>query len=188
MDGWALQVTANRQLGLFTRQQARECGASAYQVRQRVQRGDWVVVLDGVLAAAGLPLTARVREKAALLAVPGSVLAGPTAARRHGLWCPDPKIFIAGTSRARSRGFVLLREEVPVADVAMIAGWPMTTPSRTVVDCLRLLGDETATQLLRQALSGGLVTKDELAQRMHAYAGRRGALRLVGICRAAGTP
>src|SRR4051812_33150620 len=93
MDFRALYHLAAGQQGVFTRAQAAQAGASAYQVRSRVNRGEWVVVLGDVLAVAGLPLTQRVREAAALLELPGTVLGGPSAAYRYGLVAPGERVF-----------------------------------------------------------------------------------------------
>jgi hypothetical protein len=76
---------AARQLGLFTRAQAVHCGYSAFQIRRRVTRGEWQRVYGAVLAFRGRQLAAPVLAAAAHLAVPGSVIAGPSAARWYGL-------------------------------------------------------------------------------------------------------
>lgn len=94
MDLSELNRIAGGQFGLFTRRQARTCGLSAYQIRRLIESGRWQRVAASVLAPAGLALTAAVRDRAALLAVPGSVLAGPAAARVWDLPVRDARTFL----------------------------------------------------------------------------------------------
>jgi hypothetical protein len=182
MDARGLHRLAVAQQGLFTRDQARRLGASAYLVRHKVSVGEWVVVLGDVFAVSGLPLTRRVRENAALLHIPGTVLAGPTAARRHGLACPDNRIFVAGATRRRAPAMVrVLRAAVPSRDVVRLHGCTMTSLPRTVVDCLDVLRDEQATDLLDAVVLSGRTTREELACRIQERVGRRGTPRLVRL-------
>jgi hypothetical protein len=190
MDVTGLPALVARQRGLFTRRQALELGYSRYQIRRRLAGGQWQAVLGDVLAEAGRPITGLLREQAALLAVPGGVLAGPSAARRHGLRCTDHRIFVAvGVARrVRHTGIVYLAGALPAADVVRSGGCPVTAVERTVFDCCLLLADDEAAQLLRDALDAGLVTVAGLASRVHAHAGRRGAPRLARLMRAAAGP
>lgn len=186
MDARGLHKLAAAQQGLFTRDQARRLGASVYLVRQKVYTGEWVVVLGDVLAVAGLPLTRRIRENAALLHLPGTVLGGPTAARRHGLACPDNRIFVAGDTRRRAPAMVrVLRFPVPSADVVRLNGIPVTSLPRTVLDCLDVLRDEQATDLLDRATGGGYVARQQLSERVPERVGRKGTPRLVRLLKAA---
>jgi hypothetical protein len=182
MDVKGLNKLAAGQHGLFTRAQARRLGASAHLVRHRIYTGEWVVVLGDVLAVAGLPLTRRVRQAAALLDLPATVLAGPSAARLLGLDCPDHRIFVAGQTSRRAPAMVrVLREPVPVSDVMRVDGFPVTVPARTTIDCMRVLRDEQAVALLEAALRAGRVSAKELACRVQERAGRRGTPRLVAL-------
>ncbi len=162
--------------GLFTRAQARAAGFSAYQVRRRVSAGEWVPVLGPVLVERGRPITVRLRDRAAALAVPGSVLAGPSAARGHGIEVPDDRQYLwVGRRRpVPLPGVRYLRDTLSRADVLVLGGVRLTTPARTVVDCLRFLGDEPALRLLDRALQEGWLTPAEFGRRAIGYAGRRG--------------
>jgi len=80
-DDSELRRMAARQRGLFTRTQARACGYSAYQVRRRIEFGQWQRVLGPVFAFLGASRTPGLLDVVAGLAVPGAVLAGPSAAR-----------------------------------------------------------------------------------------------------------
>jgi hypothetical protein len=189
MDFQALYHVAAGQHGLFTRAQALRAGASAYQIKARIERGEWVVVLAGVLAIAGLPVTQRVREAAALLELPGTVLGGPSAARRYGLVEEVARIFVVGAVFRRSpKGVTILRERVSTNDVVWRDGWTLTTPARTVLDCMRLLADDPARTLLKRALDRRLVTHEQMAQRIRDRKGRPGTPRLLGLLRSSDYP
>ncbi|NUT34513.1 MAG: hypothetical protein HOV79_15715 [Hamadaea sp.] len=187
MDDAALAALAAGQHGVFTRRQAATLGYSAYQIRRRIADGRWQEFGGGVLAEGVRRRTAGLREAAALLASPGAVLAGPTAARRHGWDCPDRRIFVAAgsTGCVAITGVVRLPGPVPVADVVRHGGCPTTSMGRTLVDCCLVLAAGPALDLLTAALRSELVTLAELAPRVHAHAGRRGAPRLARLMRAA---
>ncbi|MBX6724211.1 MAG: type IV toxin-antitoxin system AbiEi family antitoxin domain-containing protein, partial [Dactylosporangium sp.] len=145
-----LAAFAAEQCGLFTRAQARRCGYSEYQVRRRIRTGEWQQVLPSVLAPAGTLVTPGVRDRAALLAVPHGVLAGPSAARRHGMAVRDPRTFLAvgPAYHARIPQVRLIRDALADPDVQVIDGVPLTGQERTVVDCLRLLPERDAVEFL----------------------------------------
>jgi len=184
-----LAAFAAEQCGLFTRAQARRCGYSEYQVRRRIRTGEWQQVLPSVLAPAGTLVTPGVRDRAALLAVPHGVLAGPSAARRHGMAVRDPRTFLAvgPAYHARIPQVRLIRDALADPDVQVIDGVPLTGQERTVVDCLRLLPERDAVEFLDRALRAGWITPERLAWRAHDLAGRRGGPRLARMSRLAGS-
>lgn len=175
------------QSGLFTRDQAIRCGYSPYQIRRRMRSGEWQVVCGPVLAGPGLRLTVALRDIAALLAVAGSVLAGPSAARRHGIPVADQRCYLAvpASIRVRLPGVRVLRDTVPPRDLVVIDGIPVTGRARTVFDCLRVLPDDEAQRLLATARRSGWIGAGELAEHLHRFTGRRGAKRLARLCRSA---
>jgi hypothetical protein len=182
-----LSILAADRSGLFTRDQARACGFSAYQIRRRVRDGEWRWVLGPVLSAAGLRPTPHLRDAAAQLAIGGSVLAGPSAARRHGIVVRDPHCYLATGPGERGRlpGVRLLRDTLLPTDIVIVDGVLVTDRARTVFDCLRVLPDPDAVDLLGRALPAGWISAPELAERVHLFAGRRGAKRLAGLSRIA---
>jgi very-short-patch-repair endonuclease len=186
VDLFALNRIARRQAGLFTRRQARACGLSAYRVRQRLRSGEWRSVLGTVLAPATLPLTASVRDRAAQLAVPGSVLAGPAAARCWDLPVRDPRTFLVVGPHANPvfRGAEPFFETIDGRDVTVWDGILITSRPRTVVDCLRVLRGREALDLLDRALQAGWIDIEDLAERVRRLARHRGAPRLVRLLHA----
>lgn len=189
MDEGGLASVARQQCGLFTRAQARHCGYSAYQIRRRLHSGAWQSVLGGVLASAGLVITPSLRDRAALLAIRGGVLAGPSAARRHGITVRDPRTFIAvgPAYHPRVPPVRLIRDPIDDTDIECVEGVLVTGRERTVVDCLRLLPEQDAVELLDRALQARWITPEQMAWRAHRFVGRRGAVRLAHMSRLAGS-
>lgn len=176
-----LMRLAERQGGLFTRRQALDCGYSSYQIRRRLAAREWRGVAGQVFVLAGLAVTAAHRDRAAQLSVDGSVLAGPSAARVWGLPVPDltPTLWVAGPRHPRLAGVRFLRWALPRSDVTRFEGADITTRERTVVDCLRLLDEVSAAELLDHALQLEWITVSELSARSRDLVGRKGAPRLV---------
>jgi hypothetical protein len=102
MDAGRLAAFARAQRGLFTRVQARSCGFSEYQVRRRLEAGEWKVVLGRVLATGEHLITPAVTDRAAALLVPHAVLTAASAARVYGIAVADPRTFLwIDTARRR---------------------------------------------------------------------------------------
>jgi very-short-patch-repair endonuclease len=180
---------ARRQKGLFTRAQAQECGYSPGQVRTRLANGTWIRVARGVLAAAGLQLTPELRARAAQLAVKGSVIGGPSAAA---LWrMPVEPIFtLLIVPRRTTHELPDVRCKVETLDpreVHLFDGALITSRGRTVFDCLWLLPHRQALDLLDRALQREWITHDQLAARLHGFAGRHGARQVVRLMKTVST-
>jgi very-short-patch-repair endonuclease len=183
VDARRLKRIAGRQLGLFTREQAHMCGFSPAQIRRRLAAGSWRAFRRDVFAQAGLRSTPLIEDRAAQLTVPGSVLAGFSAAR---VWdMPVPKIgshlIVTGRTDSRPSGVRLIRADLSDRDLSMCQGGPVTSPPRTVFDCLRLLDDRPARDLLDRALQRRWITIGDLIERARAHTGRRGAPRLARL-------
>jgi very-short-patch-repair endonuclease len=175
---------AARQLGLFTRAQAVDCGYSAFQIRRRLARDEWQQVCGSVLAFRGRQLTEPVLAAATHLAVPGSVIAGPSAARWYdlpvgpatGRW-----LWLGRPGRCRLPGVRTICDPLIADDIRRGDGMLITAPGRTVFDCLRVLPDDAALDLATRALQRGWTTSGELKRRVHAVAGRHGAPRVASL-------
>lgn len=134
MDEHRLHRVARRHLGLFTRLDAAECGFTPFQIRRRISTGEWQTVCGKVLAHRGRQLTPPVLAAAAHLAVPGSVVAGPSAA----LWYELPVIgsmrwlWLARPRRCRLAGVGRLSDPLLRHDVMRADGVLITGPGRTV--------------------------------------------------------
>jgi very-short-patch-repair endonuclease len=184
VDLIALNWIASRQRGLFTRRQARDCGLSSFQLRQRVRSGMWRRVAPSVFAPTTLTITAAVRDRAVQLATPGSVLAGPSAARCWDLPVPDarPCLLVAPHAHPRVDALVIY-ETLDRSDLWIGDGVPVTSRPRTVVDCLRLLPYRDALTLVERALQQNWISLEELSRRTRGLVGRRGTPGLVRLVR-----
>jgi very-short-patch-repair endonuclease len=183
MNAARLRRITRHQLGLFTHAQAIECHFSRGQIDRRVHAGLWKRVLGNVLAEAGLIVTAGIQDRAAHLAVPGSVLAGCSAARLWNIATPGsgPTLVVARRVRTRLPGVQVSRDSLGRGDVSVIDGALVTSRQRTIVDCLRRLPDRAALDLLDRALQRQWIHLDELTAYAHALVGRRRAPRLVRL-------
>jgi hypothetical protein len=188
VDRDALDEHASRQLGLFTRAQARTCGFTVSQIARRRREGDWVEVRRHVLADRGLVMTPRVHDLAVQLSVPDAVLTGPSAARWYGIDLIDEAetcIALDPSRHARPRGVTVFRERVPDDEVQQIGEARVTVLDRAIFDCLRALPDLAALALFGHVLEAGLTTLTHIADRVGAFTNRRGAPRLVRLLRKA---
>jgi hypothetical protein len=182
-DRESLDKHTVRQLGLFTRGQARECGFTAGQIARRLKDGDWVEVRRWVLAERGFARTAKVRDMAVLLSVPRAILAGPSALRWHGVELRDTGTCIAlePARKLRPRGVTILREEIPDEEIVLVEHAAVTALERSIFDSVRILPDRTAHALLERALEEGWTTLAGLADRISMFTNRHGAPRLVRL-------
>ena len=103
VDPQRLARLARRQSGLFTRAQARACGYSRYQIKFRLDAGDWRRIRGTALGFRGLVATGWVLDHAAQLSVRGSVLAGPAAARTYDIPVPDTRTYLIVGAHGGSR-------------------------------------------------------------------------------------
>ena len=170
---------------MFTRTQARECGFTAYQIRRRLAAGEWQVVVGASLALAGLRVTPAVYDRAAQLSVPGSVLAGASAARVWRIDVPDQRTFlyVGPHGRCRLPGVVALHMTPDPPDVRLSDGCPTVLPGCAVVESLRRLPEPDAIALLDRSLQRGWLTVDELANRVTSWTNGPGRRRLVRLLR-----
>jgi very-short-patch-repair endonuclease len=183
MERGKLNRIAARNLGVFTRAHATECGLSVKQVRSRIQRGEWQVVVGSALAPAGLTITPRVRDRAAQLSVPGSVLAGASAARIWRVDVPDDRTFlyVGPQGRARLPGVVALYQSPDRRDLYLFRGLPAVGAACALMETLLRLPEQDAVDLLDRTLQRRVWTVEEFSQRVESCRGRRGFVRLAAL-------
>lgn len=168
----ALRRLADRQGGVVTREQARRCGCPEPQIRRLLRAGDWVTVRRGMLAAAEVvdqPRRRLVAETAAAWLALGRrpVASHAAAAVLHDLLPADePTVELTADPRElrwrRGNGFLLHAATLPPHHTAEVAGLPVTSVARTVVDLGRSLPFERAVALADDALHRRLVDREEL--------------------------
>jgi|GEM_PF-6837624 len=164
-----LARVAARQRGLFTREQAHTCGYSTYELRRRLADRRWIPVLGRVLAPDGTSITATLLDRAALLCLPGAILAGASAARAHHLPVPDPGQHLIIPERVRALpGTRLWHERLSPVDLSTVDGVVVTSVARTVFDCVRTLPEHHATELLALAIGHRWITWPDFTRRARA--------------------
>lgn len=176
---------AHANAGYVALRQARRLGLTDSQIRELVRRDEWQRVSRGLrrlTVAASDPWRDRIRQ-ALLVAGPGAIAAGPTAAELLAIVGAPPAgpVWIA-VSRDRHpqqrQGIRLLRTIVPAAEIEMVDGIPVTAALRALLDSARFGDPLAAVCLMESALRQGLVSGQELRSaiaRIHGQSGSRRA-------------
>jgi hypothetical protein len=179
----AIARRAARQLGLITRPQAFELGATCDFIERRVATGRWIRVGAGVYRLAGVPVTWRQRALAAcLVAGPGAVVSHRSAAVLWGLSGFRPgalEITVpAGRSGRNTLAAVHRAIQLPPADCVRFDRIPVTRPPRTLLDLAGKVSPDLLEEAVDDALCRRLMTLDLLLRRIDALGRRRGAASL----------
>lgn len=157
-------AVAAKQAGAFTRHQAYAEGWSEDQVQRRVRTGRWVRVAGRGLVSADADVTPATRIWAVHLTWPDAVASHSTAASLYRMPVPAGRTEHAITPRAMKRLSDLRPHRVrldPCDTTTLGRGGPaLTTPERTVLDCLRTSSADDAERLLAWALTRGVVSRD----------------------------
>lgn len=184
---------AAQQWGLVTAAQARDAGVAAFMLGRLVEQGVLLRVRHGVYATSSTPFSSVLEVRAQWLALDPSVMAADrrnegargvvvsheTAAELHGIGDLPTGMITFTTARRRQTKQPDVRfhtASLAAAEISTIEGLPVTTVSRTVWDLARA-GHEPGhlTDMIRDALTGNLVTKDELADTLQEVAELFGA-------------
>jgi hypothetical protein len=158
---------------VFTRAQARDCGWSDSALSRAVRSGHLTRVRQNQFArAAADPLVDAI---AAAQAHPASAVCTRSAVLAHGLplygpWPERPELTVVPSGTGRIRGALVHRAHLDADDVVLIAGVPVTTIARTIVDLGRTAPLRTAVVAGDAALHRGLVSPKQL-------------IRTLAICR-----
>jgi len=159
--------SSRRQLGLFTLDQARAAGITWEQVRGRVRSGELCAVRRGVYSPASPPSSWERDLLAACMAVgPATWIAQRTAARLWGLtrvrWPDGIDLLTPVGKKCALNGVVHHRSAViPTTDLTARRSVPVTTPARTIVDCLPFIRPDRLGKVVDQARRElGMTTKD----------------------------
>jgi very-short-patch-repair endonuclease len=182
-----------RQFALITSRQATHCGISASAITRRVASGEWTRVFPGVYRLSAAEVTLRQWALAPVLwAGNGALASHSTAGLLHGfgLRAPaTPEIWVPGVRDSRSRPVTVHRgTRLDRADRTSVAGIPITTPVRTLIDLSGRLEDAKLLAVTEDLLRRGVITEDRLRARLAALrsSGRVGAGRLEALLDARG--
>jgi hypothetical protein len=163
----ALATRAASQQGVWTLQQALECGFTRPAIRRRLQSGRWEEVAPRVYRATqATPPDPRQLLRAQLFASAG-VASGRSAAGLYG-WLPFPavpEITVLRTARRNSHRSVHITDKLPSIDVTSVEGFPATTPIRTLIDLGSALRRDRFEDLFDEVLVTGSVQPQRLEAR-----------------------
>lgn len=162
-----------RQDGVASRAQLLAAGVGVESWRWHAGR-TWRMVLPRVVLMSRSDPTPRQRLVAALLwAGPRSVLAGPTAARAHGITsAPDDgsvHLLVPRPGTDRAAGFASVRRTVlHDPDVVVRGPLRMSSPARAAVDAAASApSPATATAVLVEAVQRRIASLDDVAEWVH---------------------
>lgn len=172
--GWVPPV-ARIQGGLFTVRQAVEAGATAHQVRRRRETGRWIRVAGDAFAAAGRPADPWTLAQAAALTWPDAVVCLSSAAQVHGFPVPSDLTVhvIVPNRRASRRGLVSHQMPLDAGDVLRTGMAWVTSPARTLFDCIGRLPTADSEALVAWAVTREVLSRPALER---AVERRRGSL------------
>jgi predicted transcriptional regulator of viral defense system len=186
------------QWGMVTTRQAQMLGVDEVTLHRLKTAGLLEGVRHGVHALTSAEASDTRAEQAAWLALrpgvagwerpkldpDGGVISHRSAARQHGLGDlvhTRVEMTVPRRRTMRDPNVWLHRAELTDADVTVLNGLPVTTPTRLIRDLLdqHIDASHIAT-IIRQAVEGGQVRLDELAEQLKPYARRYGAKPLSG--------
>ena len=181
----AIASIARTQYGLVTYRQACDVGMNRDHIYYRVAQGRWERVGPQVYRIAGCPETWEQRILAATLIFRG-VASHRSALKLHGIMGYRTSALDVSFARWRRHDFpnVTAHETVCFSptDHTVVAGIPVTTIERTLIDAGAVHGAGFVEDALDECIRRHLTTADAVAARVHATAGqgRNG----VGVMRA----
>jgi very-short-patch-repair endonuclease len=179
-------VIAARQFGVVTLPQLRSCGLDVGAIKYRVTLGRLQRLWRGVYAFGHQELRREGRLIAAVFACgPGAVLSNRTAAAQWELLASaraaiDVTVRARGTRSKRPGIDLHCVRRLDAEDVTEVAGLPVTTVARTLVDLCAVVNDRLVEKALEQAYVLRLLTPGAIEQALERAQGRKTrALRLL---------
>ena len=184
----ALARIAANQYGLFTSRQAREVGIEDHGIGRRLRSGLIVREHPTVYRYSATPSSFKQQLKAVTLWKPGQIWASHRGAA--GFWqldeVPEGTIEASTSCNLRTtRPDVIVHRMtgVPRRDIAEVAGIPMSTVHRTLIDLGAVVEADVVELALECALRRRMTNLDRLMRRLEEASGRghrgSGVLRLV---------
>lgn len=174
------------QHGVASREQLRQRGVTDHQLDHALRSGHVRSIHFGVLLQAGRPVTVDVATHAAVLAVPGSLACGWSAARlrsmRDAAYPAVPEVLTDHGDTPTVRGVRVRRtRRLHEADRDQVDLIPVTSAARTVVDLAPRLGPGSTESIVHQLLHQGQATIDDLWDAVVRLQPRPGIRSLVQI-------
>jgi hypothetical protein len=152
---------------------------TARAIDLRVASGRWLSLHHCTYAMAGAPqVWEQLATAAHLWAGPGAALSRLTAAAILGLRSDHPLVVdVTTTRKIKTNGVRVHRTQLARSDEMKVAGFPVTTPSRTLIDLASVLDEGRLESCLEQALYLRLFRLSEMQSRIVEVGcrGRKGA-------------
>jgi very-short-patch-repair endonuclease len=180
---------AGRQHGVVSLGQLREIGLGLGQIRYRRKLGRLHLLHRGVYAVGHAEVTLWGRFLGAVLAVGADAMVSHrSAAVLWRLLRPEPApVDVTTARRARVRPGIRTHEAAGL-EARRHEGIPVTTVSRTLLDCAAVLDDTLLRRAVHQAEQQRLVTPRSLATEIAGSPGHQGAGRLAALIADGPTP
>ena len=174
----ALAALAHEQHGLLTAADLSRVTGRPDELRRRLRGGAWQQVLPGVVVPAAVQVSRDLLASAAVLWAPDGVLSHHEAARREGIWVPEPgrlriAVPFASPKRSVARVEVVRTRHLP-EDVRTDGFHRWTAPARTVVDLGMVLTRRQLEAVLLAAVRRGGCTAAEVEAAAAELPGRAG--------------
>lgn len=186
MDSDSVHAFARANHGLIDRATVLSAGGSDSLIGNRIERGIWTPVHPGVYQLGIAPLTWHGRLRAATLA------AGPLAALSHrsaaelwgmeGVQFPGIELTVPNAHLPIPDGVIVHRTRRRL-DVDFVAGIPVTTAERTILDNAWILNAAVIEQLYDSSIRKGLTTPRAMGECLEEFGtkGVKGRFKLLAI-------
>ena len=177
----AIADLAAEQHGRVSRIQLLQLGVPARTIGEHIAAGRLHIEHRGVYAVGHAVRTERGVQMAAVLACgPGAGISHQSGGGLHTIMRWGGRVHVTA-SRARGplKGVVVHRtRRIEPADMTVVAGLPVTSWARTIVDLADVLPTARVVRLLEEAVMAGIYDEGELTAARGRAAGRSGARRL----------
>jgi len=182
-----LQQVRDKQFGVFTSWQVL-CEYTGVEMRNHLDRGEWLRVFRGVFREATTSPSAQLRIEAARLSmgVASLTAAYSTAAELHGFsTLHHEPTHVLGSQDSRATRLIVHRDHVDRAELELINGAVTTNATRTVIDVARTVGRSDALATVNAALHRG-ISRADLTAELQRHRRRRGYGQVVELLDLAG--
>ena len=185
-----IAALASKRYGVFSRAQVLERGVTDDMVRRRLAAARWERLYPGVYRLAGVPQSWRQALLALCLAWGAASFASHRAAAAHwellGFGSGAMDLIVPRGRHRMLPGTIHRPVRFPSADATVLAGIPVTTPARTLLDIAGQAPPESVEEAVDDALRRRLVSVSKLRWQLResARSGRPGVVLLRSLVEA----
>ncbi len=184
----SIAAVAASQYGVFSRDQARDCGLTDRQIRLRIQNGRWERLALHTFRIAGVTTSWRQRLLAACIAAgPGTAASHRSAAALHrydGFAPGIIEITVPHTRRDFRMAGVIVHSSSNWCDedIAVVDGIPISTPERTLCTLAAVVSEAQVESALDSAERQSKVRRSDVT-RVHGDVRERGRNGVAALAR-----